>query len=193
MPEKKAWAVKLDAVVFADGGNITDCLMLACRAALWDTKVPRTKGVEYRAPRRHTTQDDVDFDGQAEEKSGFEREGLSTATDFELTDYWDEGEILGGRESWPVCVTLNVVRSFFRLGRGDIAHALIHVLPVIERALFGRHATRRSLRTIADICDVFVPERETNPSDFQNGGLRGVYNGPNKRSYQGWHFRVPLL
>ncbi|KAG8215822.1 ribosomal protein S5 domain 2-type protein [Butyriboletus roseoflavus] len=115
VPGKKAWAAKLDAVVFADRGNIVDCLMLASRAALWDTKVPRTKGVEYRAPRRHTTQGDagmdVDFDGQAEERSGFEREGLSRATDFELTDYWNEGEILSGRESWPVCVTLNVLSN----------------------------------------------------------------------------------
>ncbi|KAH0835685.1 ribosomal protein S5 domain 2-type protein [Lanmaoa asiatica] len=115
VPGKKAWAAKLDAVVFADGGNIVDCLMLACRAALWDTKVPRTRGVEYRAPRRHATQGDVgmdvNFDGQAEEKDGFETKGVSRATDFELTDYWDEGMVLGGRESWPVCVTLNVLSN----------------------------------------------------------------------------------
>lgn len=120
VPGKKAWAAKLDAVVFADGGNIVDCLMLACRAALWDTKVPRTKGVEYRVPRRHATQGgvemDVDSDGQMEEQGGFETKGVSRATDFELIDYWDEGEVLSGRESWPVCVTLNAVRSFFRLG-----------------------------------------------------------------------------
>jgi exosome complex component RRP42 len=28
--------------------------------------------------------------------------------DFELPDYWDEGEVLGGRERWPVCITLNI-------------------------------------------------------------------------------------
>lgn len=115
VPGNKAWAAKLDAVVFADEGNIVDCLIFACRAALWDTKVPRTKGVEYQAPRRHATQGDagmdVDFDGRAEEKGGFETKAVSRATDFELTDHWDEGEVLSGRESWPVCVTLNVVRS----------------------------------------------------------------------------------
>ena len=41
---KKVWAEKLDAVMFADGGNIVDCLVLACRPALWDTKIPHTKG-----------------------------------------------------------------------------------------------------------------------------------------------------
>ncbi|KAF8556704.1 ribosomal protein S5 domain 2-like protein [Imleria badia] len=116
VPGKKAWAVKLDAVVFADGGNVVDCLMLACRAALWDTKVPRTKGVEYRAPRRHATQGDVgmdvDVDADVEEQGGgLETKLVSRATDFELTDYWDEGAVLSGRESWPVCVTLNVLSS----------------------------------------------------------------------------------
>ena len=124
VPGKKAWAAKLDAVVFADGGNVVDCLMLASRAALWDTKVPRTKGVEYRAPRRHHTQGDVgmdvDVDEDSEERGGLETKGVSRATDFELTDYWDEGEALSGRELWPVCVTLNVVRLFFRLGAVQI-------------------------------------------------------------------------
>ena len=115
VPGKKAWAAKLDAVVFADGGNIVDCLMLACRAALWDTKVPRTKAVEYKAPRRRVAQVDVgmdvDADDAAEEKGSLETKDTSNATDFELTDYWDEGERLNGRDSWPVCVTLNVVRA----------------------------------------------------------------------------------
>lgn len=194
VPGRKAWAVKVDAIVFADGGNVVDCLMLACRAALWDTKVPRTKGVEYRAPPRHATQGDVgmdvDDDGEAEEKGGggFETKVVSRATDFELTDYWDEGEILGGRESWPVCVTLNVVRfrssfSFSVHGR-YVAHA---VRLVIKCALCGCHATRRSLCTIADVCDVCVPEGETYSSDIPIGRPRGVYHGPHKRTDQGWH------
>jgi exosome complex component RRP42 len=75
-------------------GNVVDCLMLACRAALWDTKVPRPKRVEYRAPRRHPTQGDVgmdvDVDREAGKGGGLETKGVSTATDFELTDYWDK-------------------------------------------------------------------------------------------------------
>ena len=111
VPGSKAWAVKVDAVVFADGGNVVDCLMLACRAALWDTKVPRTKQVAYRAPPRHDTQRDMDTDPDAgaAETGSLGTKSVSKATDFELTDYWDEGEMLSGREAWPVCVTLNVV------------------------------------------------------------------------------------
>ncbi|KIJ67304.1 hypothetical protein HYDPIDRAFT_173892 [Hydnomerulius pinastri MD-312] len=117
VPGKKAWVARLDAVVFADGGNVVDCLMLACRAALWDTKVPRTKGVEYRAPgkkgARTGTEEKMDVDGDREGRSMLEtsvRE-VSRVTDFELTDYWDEGEALDGRDAWPVCVTLNVLPS----------------------------------------------------------------------------------
>ena len=76
------------------------------------------KGAEYRVPRRQPTQSDlemdVDVDAELEEKSELQTKGVSRATDFELADYWDE--VLSGRELWPVCVTLNVVRLFFRLG-----------------------------------------------------------------------------
>lgn len=50
---------------------------------------------------------DVDESGVPE--SGFDTRRVPKATDFELPDYWDEGETLKGRELWPVCVTLNVV------------------------------------------------------------------------------------
>ena len=41
--------------------------------------------------------------------SGFDTRQVQTATDFELPDYWDEGEVLDGKERWPVCITLNLV------------------------------------------------------------------------------------
>ena len=48
------------------------------------------------------------------ERSGFDTRQIPTATDFELPDYWDEGEPLAGRELWPVCITLNIVSVLFR-------------------------------------------------------------------------------
>ncbi|KAF8840269.1 ribosomal protein S5 domain 2-like protein [Paxillus ammoniavirescens] len=118
VPGKKAWVARLDAVVFADGGNLVDCLMLGCRAALWDTKVPRTRAIEYRAPGKKGAGDkaqgegmDVDAQGEEEGRSALEPSAVSRVTDFELTDYWDEGEVLEGRDTWPVCVTLNVLPS----------------------------------------------------------------------------------
>ncbi len=63
---------------------------MAARAALCDTKVPRTRGVEYKARK----------------DSGFDTR--TAPTDFELPDYWDEGEVLAGSDTWPVCITLNI-------------------------------------------------------------------------------------
>jgi len=86
---------------------------MAARAALWDTKVPRTRAVQYRAKPYGSSSGDnmqVDPENDQETTSGFDtRQMAATAADFELPDYWDEGETLGGREKWPVCVTLNIL------------------------------------------------------------------------------------
>ncbi|TFY76091.1 hypothetical protein EWM64_g7920 [Hericium alpestre] len=109
LPRRKAWLLALDLVVLSDSGNIYDALFMAARAALWDTKVPRTRSVEYRAnAAKGSGSGDMDVD--EEKQSGFDTRQDRTATDFELEDYWDEGEPLGGREKWPVCITLNLVR-----------------------------------------------------------------------------------
>ncbi|KAI0328975.1 ribosomal protein S5 domain 2-like protein [Cubamyces sp. BRFM 1775] len=116
IPRKKSWLLNLDAVILADTGNAVDALFMAARAALWDTKVPRTRAVEYQAPEdSRTTRDsasamDVDNREAIPAASGFDtREMVKTAADFELPDYWDEGEVLHGRERWPVCITLNLL------------------------------------------------------------------------------------
>lgn len=121
VPRKRSWLLHLDLLILADAGNTLDALFLAARAALWDTKVPRTRSIEYKAPQsaakgdrgfaNETTQGgDMDIDEVL--PSGFDtRAEIKRATDFELPDYWDEGENLDGREKWPLCVTLNLVRS----------------------------------------------------------------------------------
>jgi exosome complex component RRP42 len=85
---------------------------MAAHAALWDTKVPRTRIVEYHAAatqNRGILGSGGDMDVDSVDTSGFNVRNVKTATDFELEDYWDEGELLGGRDGWPVCVTLNLV------------------------------------------------------------------------------------
>ncbi|KAF8639306.1 hypothetical protein AX17_001587 [Amanita inopinata Kibby_2008] len=110
---KKSWLLHLDVLVLSDAGNVYDVIFMACRAALWDTKVPRTRGVEYKARKRASEKissepGNMDVD-ESMTASGFDTRQLSKAADFELPDYWDEGEVLDGRERWPVCVTLNLV------------------------------------------------------------------------------------
>ncbi|KAJ3755988.1 ribosomal protein S5 domain 2-type protein [Lentinula raphanica] len=110
IPRKKSWLLNLDLLVTADAGNVYDALFLAARAALWDTKVPRTRSVEYKSPKSLLSTS-VDMDVDQDTSSGFDTRRVAHATDFELPDYWDEGEVLEGRERWPVAVTLNLVES----------------------------------------------------------------------------------
>ncbi|KAJ7829427.1 ribosomal protein S5 domain 2-type protein [Mycena olivaceomarginata] len=113
---KKSWLLNLDCVVLADAGNTYDALFMAARAALWDCKVPRTRAVEYKASSAApgakvlaSGEMDVDVGRDIEaQQSGFDTRSIARAVDFELPDYWDEGEALGGSDRWPVCVTLNI-------------------------------------------------------------------------------------
>ncbi|EJD00493.1 ribosomal protein S5 domain 2-like protein [Fomitiporia mediterranea MF3/22] len=111
---KKSWLLHLDLLILSDTGNILDALFLAAAAALRDTRVPRTRSVEYRARKegklavdRLVSEDATMADeGQT---SGLDTRALQKATDFELEDYWDEGELLQCETPWPLCITLNLV------------------------------------------------------------------------------------
>ncbi|EPT02256.1 hypothetical protein FOMPIDRAFT_1160450 [Fomitopsis schrenkii] len=113
LPRKKAWLLSVDLVVLADAGNALDALFMAARAALWDTKVPRTRPIQYQGRRGGGANEDAmeaEGDPAAGARSAFDtRDMKRDAADFELPDYWDEGEVLDGRDRWPVCVTLNLL------------------------------------------------------------------------------------
>lgn len=106
---------------------------MAARAALWDTKVPRTRSVEYKARKsRSTTASAIEggsgnMDIDEDTVSGFDTRQVQTATDFELPDYWDEGEILDGRQHWPVCITLNLVTGNHSTPFRFSTHLFIHL------------------------------------------------------------------
>ena len=113
IPGRKSWLLTLDLMVLSDAGNVYDALFMAARAALWDTHVPKTRAVEYRRNNGGRAKDGDDMDVDPESQSGLDTRSKTSATDFELEDSWDEGPLLGGRDAWPVCVTLNLVRSSF--------------------------------------------------------------------------------
>ncbi|CAL1702364.1 unnamed protein product [Somion occarium] len=110
IPRRKSWLLNLDLVILSDAGNTYDAMFLAARAALWDTKVPITRAVQYQARTVGETlravEESMDVEGVS--PSGFDTRQIPVAADFELPDYWDEGEPLEGRDLWPVCITLNV-------------------------------------------------------------------------------------
>jgi exosome complex component RRP42 len=121
VPRRKAWLLTLDLIVLSDAGNVYDALFMAARAALCDTHVPRTRAVEYRPDEREGGRDEGDMDVDSEQQSGLDtRRSKAVAADFELEDYWDEGAALGGREAWPISVTLNVVTSYSVLPISDL-------------------------------------------------------------------------
>lgn len=92
--------------MLADAGNIYDALFLAARIALCDTRVPVTRPVEYKALQSH----DGGAGDRVGDESGLDTRHTSQAADFELVDYWSEGDVLDGKDRWPVCVTMNLVR-----------------------------------------------------------------------------------
>ncbi|KAF5393294.1 hypothetical protein D9757_000669 [Collybiopsis confluens] len=110
IPGKKLWSLNLDLLVMADAGNIYDALFIAARVALWDTKVPRTRSVEYKNPKTLSLASE-NMDVDRDTSSGFDTRKVSNAVDFELPDYWDEGQVLDGRERWPIAITLNLAPS----------------------------------------------------------------------------------
>lgn len=160
LPHKKSWLLNLDLVILSDSGNALDALFMVARAALWDSKVPVTRPVQYAAKSAASARSaanlmDTSQDGT--ERSGFDTRRIPNATDFELPDYWDEGETLAGREFWPVCVTLNVVG----------------IPPPLRNVLFisvfsapacpfpGRDTIRRGFHTVTPTIGFFVPPEWT--------------------------------
>lgn len=117
VPSKKAWALHVDALVLADSGNIFDTIMLAIRAALWDLRIPRTRSVEIE---RVKDAEEKDQDGdsamgmKALLKQRTSRRPVARGAEFDLEDYWDEGEPLRNRDALPIGMTLNLVRSMHR-------------------------------------------------------------------------------
>ncbi|KAG7085832.1 hypothetical protein E1B28_003370 [Marasmius oreades] len=147
LPRKKSWLLNLDIVVLADAGNIYDALFMSARAALWDTKVPRTRSIEYKARKSGPSAKDKDMVGGSGDMdvdqdtvSGFDTRHTSGAIDFELPDYWDEGEILDGRNRWPLCVSLNLIppAHFLDATLQEEASASIRVLLMFSFASPGQ-------------------------------------------------------
>lgn len=56
------------------------------------------------------------------DESGLDTRQSTQAADFELADYWSEGEVLNGRDCWPVCITLNLVRLFIFPIKSGLKH-----------------------------------------------------------------------
>ncbi|KAF8267534.1 hypothetical protein EI94DRAFT_1801540 [Lactarius quietus] len=92
IPGRKAWLLTLDLMVLSDAGK---CM---------------TRSSWQHEPHfgTHTSLEPEPSNIAAITESGLDTRSKASATDFELEDSWDEGPVLGGRDTWPVCVTLNL-------------------------------------------------------------------------------------
>lgn len=101
----------MEALILSDSGNVIDTLFIAIRAALWDLRIPRTRGVEFQ-PAQVAEPASEKHEPGAGMKDILMEKRREDAVDFELQDYWDDGEPLWNRESLPVGITLNLASSF---------------------------------------------------------------------------------
>ncbi|KAG9088695.1 hypothetical protein FRC06_001911 [Ceratobasidium sp. 370] len=75
---------------------------MSIRGALWDLRIPRTNPVSFRARDSDRMQKGGDAFASAVKTRHQTAGGKTGAGDFELPDYWDDGEPLAERESLPV-------------------------------------------------------------------------------------------
>ncbi|KAF9369008.1 Exosome complex component RRP42, partial [Mortierella sp. AD011] len=81
IPGQQCWVLFVDALVMDYGGNLMDAIFMGTRAAIYDTRIPKTEVQDLG-------------DGQFE---------------FEVLDDAEDTDIVEGREDMPICVTLNKI------------------------------------------------------------------------------------
>ncbi|KAF9985795.1 Exosome complex component RRP42 [Modicella reniformis] len=81
IPGQQCWILYIDALVMDYGGNLMDAIFMGTRAAIFDTRIPKTEVQDLG-------------DGQFE---------------FEVLDDAEDTDIVEGREDMPICVTLNKI------------------------------------------------------------------------------------
>ncbi|KAF9919042.1 Exosome complex component RRP42 [Lobosporangium transversale] len=81
IPGQQCWILFVDALVLDYGGNLMDAIFMGVRAAIYDTKIPKTEVQDLG-------------DGQFE---------------FEVLDDEEDIDFVHGREDMPICITLNKI------------------------------------------------------------------------------------
>ncbi|KAF9649113.1 hypothetical protein BDM02DRAFT_3114212 [Thelephora ganbajun] len=76
-------------MALSGSGNVYDALFLPARSALWDTKVSKTRSVQY-PPKSNTLGDQLPKCQQMGLVGSLTRE-MTKVSGFEFADYWDDG------------------------------------------------------------------------------------------------------
>ncbi|KIJ53408.1 hypothetical protein M422DRAFT_155461 [Sphaerobolus stellatus SS14] len=141
IPGRKSWLINLDCIVLSDAGNVYDALFIVARAALCDSRVPMTRPIEYKAPQKAS--------GDIMDESGLDTRQATKAADFELRDYWSDGEILEGNNRWPLCITMNLISSKHFLDATSLEDAAVPLrLLLIFSCPSSQSATLQGIRLL---------------------------------------------
>ncbi|CAO1622836.1 unnamed protein product [Parajaminaea phylloscopi] len=111
------WGLSIDVTIHSmAGGNLYDAIWAAVYAALFRTRIPRTREVAYAPPDSTSRKDATDVDMEdVGIKSLKGKGGKARAIDFELVDVWDEGLPIKGMESMGVGLTLGMLPNHSHL------------------------------------------------------------------------------
>ncbi|PWZ02559.1 ribosomal protein S5 domain 2-like protein [Testicularia cyperi] len=135
----KHWTVYIDLVVNSlSGGNLFDAAFASIFSALYDTRIPLTRGVAFEAPATldaagnavsgafENAQGDLDQMGikgllkkkpksTATPQRKGKNPGRSKIVDFELENSSHAGSLLAGRDELPLCITVNILPASYLL------------------------------------------------------------------------------
>ena len=93
------------------------------------------------------------------------------AADFELADFWDEGELLGVGQERHVCVILNHVRTTVTIG--VCAHRITGISKITADSPLRRNATRSIGPTSVALAFSLSPSG-TRLQSMRPTGARGI-------------------
>lgn len=131
----KHWTVYIDLLVNSlAGGNLFDAAFASIFSALYNTRIPTTRGVAFEAPATldasegafSNAQGDLDQMGikgllkkkpknTAPKRKGPAAASNSKVVDFELENNGQDGSLLSGRQDLPLCITVNILPESYVL------------------------------------------------------------------------------
>ncbi|WFD29713.1 hypothetical protein MSPP1_000724 [Malassezia sp. CBS 17886] len=162
VPHAKYWLLHVDVYVLSwSGGNVLDTLFAAVFAALWGTRLPRTKLLAMDTRAGADTAGVVGADNDPAGMKFITRgrrtaAAKSTATmDFALLDDADGGAHLHGREGLPVCVSVYPLGDTFLLDptleEESSLRTCISVLAARDGRLYGVRQRGDGVATLATV------------------------------------------
>lgn len=171
----RAWKLTMDvSLQDVSGGNVADTTFAAAYAALADVRLPRTRAIGFDVAglqgerqtegQGHQNMDIFDVRGSlSRTRGGLKGAGVKAGADatveeasddgkigvdFEIQDVWDGAVKLEGADSFPIGVTVNVVRICRITVKFAFSFAHPSFRTASRRCPAGRHTDRGGLHSV---------------------------------------------